>query len=353
MSTFGKHYEVSLFGASHEQYIGITIHNYPCGVEIDTKLIARRLALRRGMQDLTSARHEEDDFEIISGYFQGKTTGAPLTVLVRNFNQKSQDYPDPNLIRPAHADYTYYHKYHGFHDYRGGGSASGRLTVALVVLGALCEQVLAGKGIIVASRMKSIEKISDLDPKITPELLKNWQEDSFPVFSETAKAAMLATISRTKAEKDSVGGIVETYIYNLPIGLGEPFFDSFESILAHLIFSIPGVKGLEFGRGFAISSLHGSEANDQLRYENAAVVRSSNNSGGIEGGITTGSPVIFRTAFKPTPSIGKPQKTINLRLGENSEIEIHGRHDAIIAIKGLHVVNALAWYAIMEMMSYE
>lgn len=353
MSTFGKHYEVSLFGASHEQYIGLTIHNYPCGIAIDTELLSQRLALRRGMRELTSSRYEEDDFEIISGYFQGRTTGAPLTVLIRNQNQKSEDYREDDLIRPSHADYTYLQKYRGFHDYRGGGTASGRLTVALVVLGALCEQVLAPRGIIVASRMKSIEKVSDSDPEITSELLKKWQEESFPVYSEKAKEAMIQAITRAKESGDSVGGVVETYIDQLPVGLGEPFFDSFESVLSHLLFSIPGVKGVEFGGGFALCNMRGSIANDQLRYENGAVVRLSNHSGGIDGGITNGSPVIFRTAFKPTPSIGKPQKTIDYRRGENAEIEIRGRHDAVIAIKGLHVVNALAWYAIMEMMSYE
>jgi|SRR5690554_51865 len=351
MSTFGKHLKVSIFGASHEKYIGLTIHNYPSGIKIDLENLKHKLALRRGLNQVTSKRFETDEFEIISGYFNEYTTGAPLTVLIKNSDVKSADYEKiKGIARPSHADFTYYHKYDGFNDYRGGGVSSGRLTVALVVLGALSEQLLREKNIIVASRIKQIKNLKDTNKELTVSDLENLKEEVFPVVDQNVKSEMLDLIKNTQNEKNSLGGIVETFIENCPIGLGNPFFDSFESVLSHLIFSIPGIKGIEFGTGFDFVNLYGSEANDELKFEDDKVKFLSNQNGGINGGITNGNKIVFRTIFKPTSSIGLPQQSINLVTKENTIFEVGGRHDTIIAIKGLHVVNAVTHYAILELL---
>lgn len=351
MSVFGKNIVVSIFGASHEKYIGLTVHNYPSGINLDLELIRSKLSLRRGMINLTSKRFEVDDFEIISGYFNSYTTGAPLTILIKNSDIKSIDYEkQKDIIRPSHADYTYYKKYDGYNDYRGGGVSSGRLTVALIVLGALAEMLLKDKNIIVASRIKQIKHLKDIEKDLELNDLLLIKEQEFPVLDETIKKKMIDLISKTKEDQDSLGAIVETYIEGCPIGLGEPFFDSFESILSHLIFSIPGIKGIEFGKGFDFVNHYGSEVNDEIRFNNGQVVFLSNNNGGINGGITNGNKIIFRTVFKPTSSIGKIQKTINIKNSENIDFSLEGRHDAIIALKGIHVVNAVTYYAILELL---
>lgn len=351
MSIFGKYLQVSLFGASHEEYIGITIHNYPSGIKISKDRISNKLELRRGLSHLTSKRLENDEYNIISGYFNGYSTGAPITILIKNSDVQSADYEKKyGIARPSHADYTYHLKYQGFNDYRGGGTASGRLTVALIVLGALCEEILEQKGIIIASRIKQIKDLKDLDSKINQNILSKLKEEAFPVINADTKEEMLKLIAEVRANNDSVGGIVETYIENIPTGLGEPFFDSFESILSHLLFSIPGLKGVEFGSGFAFANLFGSQANDQMEFIEGKVNYNTNHNGGINGGITNGNTVVFRTVFKPTPSIGLPQKTINFNSNTNTILEVNGRHDAIVAIKGLHVVNALTAYAVLELL---
>lgn len=351
MSVFGKYLQVSLFGASHEKYIGITIHNYPSGIKLSLERIKQKLALRRGLNSLTSKRFETDEFEIISGYFNDYTTGAPITILIKNSDVRSTDYEKiQGIARPSHADYTYHLKYNGFNDYRGGGTSSGRLSVALIVLGALCEEILEEKNIIIASRVKQIKDLVDKQNEIDITTLEELKEEAFPVVDRVLKDKMLELIANTKEDKDSLGAIVETYIENIPSGLGEPFFDSFESILSHLIFSIPGIKGIEFGTGFDFASMNGSNSNDGLEIKDGNVKYLSNHNGGIDGGITNGNTVIFRTVFKPTSSIGKPQKSINFLKGENEILEIGGRHDTIFAIKGLHVVNAVTAYAVLELL---
>lgn len=351
MSVFGKYLQVSLFGASHEKYIGLTIHNYPSGIKLSLERIYHKLALRRGLNSLTSKRLEMDEFEIISGYFNGFTTGAPITVLIKNSDVKSADYEKiQGIARPSHADYTYHLKYNGFNDYRGGGTSSGRLSVALIVLGAICEEILETKNILIATRVKQIKDITDNQNEIDLTTLKELKEEAFPVVDRVIKDKMLELIAQTKEDKDSLGAIVETYIENIPAGLGEPFFDSFESILSHLIFSIPGIKGIEFGTGFDFANMNGSRSNDGLEIKDGNVNYLSNHNGGINGGITNGNTVIFKTVFKPTSSIGKPQQTINFLKGENEILEIGGRHDTIFAIKGVHVVNAVTAYAVLELL---
>lgn len=351
MSVFGKYIQVSIFGASHEKYIGITIHNYPAGIKLSIDRIKNKLALRRGLNSLTSKRLETDEFEIISGFFAGYTTGAPITILIKNSDVVSVDYEKiKGFARPSHADYTYHLKYNGFNDYRGGGTSSGRLTVALIVLGAICEEILEANNILIASRIKKIKDIEDSQCSLSLTNLKNLKKEIFPVVDKNIKDKMLELIKNTKENNDSLGGVVETYIKNIPTGLGEPFWDSFESIISHLIFSIPGIKGIEFGTGFDLANHYGSEVNDELEIKDGKINYLSNNNGGINGGITNGNIVYFSTVFKPTSSIGQVQKTINFIKNTNESIDIGGRHDVIIAIKGLHVVNAITAYAVLELL---
>lgn len=345
MSTFGKNIVVSLFGESHGEKMGITIHHLPCGISIDLDKMHNELVKRKGLKEISTARNELDELEIISGYFEGKTTGAPLTIIINNRDTRSRDY-HPEVPRPSHADYVAYCKYHGYNDYRGGGHFSGRLTALIVCLGSICEDILKEKNIQVISRIKSIKDIIDEAPLNYDLKLK---DEIFPVVDSTIKEEMLLTINQARHNLDSVGGVVETNIYNVPIGLGEPFFDSFESMLSHLLFSIPGVKGVEFGGGFAMSHLCGSQCNDQMRITNGQIEFISNNNGGINGGITNGNVINFKTAFKPTPSISLAQQSVNLQTMENQILEIVGRHDPVICVKGLHVVNAMAKYCVLEM----
>lgn len=349
MNTFGKKIRITLFGASHEEYIGLTISGFPAGIEPDYVLINRRLAQRRGLMNLTSKRFENDEYRFISGLFQGKTTGAPLVVLVKNQDVKSEDYlKNYGVARPSHVDYTQYIKYQGNEDFRGGGIASGRMTIVFIILGALSELILKKKGILVASRMKSVYTVNDKGNPSLDDL--SWlKEEDFPVLDSNCKQEMLDLIETTRTTGDSLGGVVETWIAGLPAGIGNPFFDSVESHLSHLLFSIPGVKGIEFGSGFAITTMKGSEANDEIYYKDGKVKYYTNHSGGINGGITNGNLICFRTAFKPTPSISLPQRTINFLKKENTEIKISGRHDTIYAIKALHVVSALTNYAVLDL----
>jgi chorismate synthase len=350
MSTIGNNLKISLFGASHEKYIGVTIHNFPPGFFIDKEFIGKKLSLRRGLNRLTSKRFEDDEFEIISGVFNDYSTGAPLTILIKNSDVRSSDYEiTKEIARPSHGDYTSYIKSHGFNDYRGGGVTSGRLTSGIVAAGAICEAYLRKLGVIIASRLKSVYNIIDEDVLITKDILLAYQEDVLPVNSHKVKDEMLLKISELRDLKDSVGGIVETYVLGLPAGLGNPFFDSVESVISHLIFSIPGVKGIEFGQGFKIASMLGSDANDEIEIVDGKVNFKTNNNGGINAGITNGDIVNFRTAFKPTSSIEKKQNTINFKNNTNETIELLGRHDVVIAIKGLHVVNAITAIGFLDM----
>jgi chorismate synthase len=346
MSTFGKKIEISLFGESHGQAIGMTIHNFPANITLDLEHIRHQLALRRGLPEISTSRREADAFSIISGYFQNKTTGAPLTFLIPNEDVESRPYEqDPYTVRPGHADVTQYLKYAGANDYRGGGHLSGRITAPLVILGAICAQRLSEKGIAVSSRIKSIAGITDT-------LVPSWttfEGDPFPVSDPNMKQKMLEAINQARSEGDSVGCIVETCVTGLDSGLGEPFFDSVESIISHLIFSIPAVKGIEFGDGFDFSKMRGSQANDSPSYENGKLVFLTNHNGGILGGITSGAPLLFRTAIKPTPSIAKVKDTINIVKQEKTTINIRGRHDPCIVPRALHVINALTAYALFEL----
>jgi chorismate synthase len=350
MSTFGRVIHISLFGESHGEAVGVVISNLPSGLSLDKSLISNALFKRRPKSKLSTSRQEKDEYKIISGYFNNKTTGTPLTIIIPNEDTRSKDYT-PEVLRPSHADYTGRTKYENYNDYRGSGHFSGRLTAPLVILGAICEQILKNKGITIASHISSIKNLSDVpfnEQNTTYDNLKTLNLSDFPVINTKIADKFKQLITEAKENNDSVGGTIETAVLGLNPGYGEPFFDSVESILSHLIFSIPGVKGIEFGKGFAISELYGSEANDQFFIENGNVKTKTNNSGGIQGGISNGMPIIFKTAIKPTSSIGKRQTTVNIETLEEVTIELKGRHDPAIVHRAVHVVTAMANYALLE-----
>jgi chorismate synthase len=353
---WGTKIKLSIFGESHGKAVGINIDGLEPGIELDLNYINKEMNRRApGNSELSTPRKEEDNFQILSGYFNGKTTGTPLCGVIYNISHHSTDYEKTkDLMRPSHGDFTGYVKYAGFNDYRGGGHFSGRLTAPLVFAGAICKQILERKGIIIGSHIKSIEKIEDNSfnvVEINDEKLKSLNESSFPVLDEATGLKMKEVIIKAKEEKDSVGGIVECAAINLPIGIGEPFFDSVESTLAQLLFSIPGVKGIEFGAGFDITKMRGSQGNDEYYMDGNKVKTYSNNNGGILGGITNGMPLIFRVAIKPTPSIGKAQRTIDIEKKENAQVEIKGRHDPCIVPRALPVVEAVAAIAVLNLLT--
>ncbi|GIM29529.1 chorismate synthase [Clostridium polyendosporum] len=352
---WGNKIKLSIFGESHGKAIGITINGLQPGIELDLDYINKEMERRApGNSELTTPRKEKDSVDILSGFFNGKTTGSPLCAVIHNTNTQSKDYSrTKDLMRPSHGDLTGYIKYGGFNDYRGGGHFSGRITAPLVFAGAICKQILESKGIVIGSHIKRISTIEDESfnmVDLKEEELKELTKDAFPVLNKSVEAGMKEAIVKAKDEQDSVGGVIETAVLNLPIGLGEPFFDSVESTLAHLLFSVPAIKAVEFGAGFEIAKLRGSEANDEYYMDGDKIKTSSNNNGGILGGITNGMPLVFKVAVKPTASIGKAQNTIDIEKREVSKIEIVGRHDPCIVPRALPVIEAVTAIAIFELM---
>lgn len=351
---WGSKIKLSIFGESHGAAIGITIDGLRSGFELNLDLIKIEMAKRApGTSELSTKRKEADNFQILSGFFNGKTTGTPLCAIIFNSNQNSSDYEkSKSLLRPSHADYTGHYKYNGFNDYRGGGHFSGRLTAPLVFAGAISKQLLNTKGIFIASHIKSIAQISDIGfdaSHLNAEMFSILNTSNFPVLTKKLGTTMKAEIILAKEDKDSVGGVIETAVINLPVGIGEPFFDSVESTLAHLIFSVPAVKGLEFGAGFDITKIRGSIANDPYYIDNGKIRTRLNNNGGINGGISNGMPIIFRTAIKPTPSIGKMQSTVDISTMQNALIEVSGRHDPCIVQRALPVIEAVTAIALVDL----
>lgn len=344
VSTFKHNLEISVFGESHGTYIGITIHNFPANISVNIEKIKKDLQLRNAFTLGKSPRTEEEDVQIISGFFNGMTTGAPLTFIIPNKDVNSKPYIDNyGLARPSHGDYTAFIKYDGANDYRGGGHLSGRLTALYMILGSICEDELEKRRIKVYSRIKSLYNIVDNSKDIDYEKL----DIVFPVSDGNAREEMMELLKNLK--DDSVGGVIETCIHGVKAGIGNPLFESVESIISQLMFSVPGVKGIEFGTGFDITKLYGSQANDQMEFACEDVKFLSNHSGGIQAGITNGEDIVFRTAIKPTPSIAKPLKTINFITSENKEIATIGRHDHAIVPKAVHIINALTKFIIFDL----
>ena len=351
-NTFGQHMSVTLFGESHGAAIGAVLDGLCPGTPVNEENIRRMLHLRQPGGEISTSRQEKDQFEIVSGVVKGITTGTPLTILIRNQDAKSADYaPMQALMRPSHADYPAQCKYHGYQDTRGGGHFSGRITAALVAAGAICHSALAAKGIAIGTHISRCAGIADRGFKNLSDDILQLSTALFPVLDTSAGEKMQHVILEAKAEGDSVGGILETAVLGLPAGIGEPWFDTFESQLAHILFSVPAVKGVEFGGGFSLADMKGSTANDALRYHGNSIITETNHGGGIGGGITNGMPVIFRCAIKPTPSIAKQQNTVDILKKENATLTIQGRHDPAIVHRARIVIDAVTAIAVYDILA--
>ena len=350
-NTFGNEITYTLFGESHGPCIGITIDGLCAGLRADEEYMKKELAKRRASGLYSTARNEEDVPVILSGVKAGFTEGTPVTIVIFNRNVKSDDYAEiREKARPSHADYAAEMKYLGFQDVNGGGHFSGRLTAPIVAGASLVRKALQEKGITVGTHIKSLAGIEDRGFNDLETDLRQLNEKNFAILDEEKGEEMKKAILAAREEKDSLGAVLETGVTGLMAGIGEPVFDSMESVIAHGLFAIGGIKGVEFGDGFALSSLKGSQANDGFHVENGRVITETNHNGGINGGISNGMPIIIRSAVKPTPSIGKRQKTINYKTMENTEIEITGRHDPCIAVRARAVVDSVVVMCLAELL---
>lgn len=349
-STYGENLKLSIFGQSHGVAIGMTLDSIPAGLPVDTDALQIFLNRRApGQNDWSTPRKEADRPEFLSGILDGFTCGAPIAAAIYNKSTRSGDYANlKDCPRPGHADLTAQIKYGGFQDAAGGGHFSGRLTAPLCIAGGLCKQWLEGMGIRVFAHIAAIAGISDtpFDP-LAPDM-DSIQPD-FPVINPDAGAQMRDAISAAKGDGDSVGGIVECAVTGLPAGVGEPMFGGVESRIAQIVYGVPAVKGVEFGAGFSAANLRGSQNNDDYVISDGQIRTVTNNAGGILGGITTGMPLIFRAALKPTPSISRPQQSVDLNDGKVQELIVKGRHDPCIVPRAVPVIEAAAAIAIFDM----
>lgn len=355
-NTFGTSVAVTIFGESHGAAVGAVVDGLAPGIKIDEDFIRTRLELRKPYGSISTPRREKDDFQIVSGVFEGKTTGKPVCILIPNTSQNSKDYEaDRPLARPGHADYTAYVKYHGHEDYRGGGHFSGRVTAALVAAGAICLSALSAKGIEIGTHISRLGGISDsefsTDEAELVSEIKALNGKRFAVLDEQKAETMQEVIKEAAADGDSIGGVLETAVTGLPAGVGEPWFDTLEGVLSHALFSIPGIKGVQFGGGFDLVDARGSEYNDAFRMESGRVVSKTNNNGGINGGISNGMPILFRCAVKPTPSIHIAQETVDFVKKEDAKIETGGRHDPAIIHRARAVVDSVAALALIDQLA--
>ena len=348
-SVIGKNITLALYGESHGTAIGVVVDGLPAGIKVNTDFIAHQLDMRKPKGKISTQRRETDEFSITSGVFNGYTCGTPVHIMMENKTQRSSDY-QPNLPRPSHADYTAHIKYNGFEDYRGGGHFSGRLTAPVVAAGAIAIDVLKNKGITIGTHIKKCQHIVDREFENYAEDIALCNSKYFATLDEQAGVQMQQHIEKNGAECDSVGGILETCVLGMPAGVGEPFFNSIESVLSHYMFSIGGVKGIEFGKGFAFADCLGSEVNDAFEMCGDKVVTKTNSNGGINGGITNGMPLIFRLAVKPTPSIFRQQDTVDLDTMENAKLTLTGRHDPAIFHRARVVADSLTALALMDML---
>jgi chorismate synthase len=384
MNTWGNNFRITVFGESHGPAVGVVIDGLPAGTLIDADYIAEKMARRApGRDEFSTSRKEPDKPVILSGVKDGRSTGAPLTAIIENTNTRSQDYD--TLLRPSHADWTAFIKYGQYADRSGGGRFSGRLTAPLVFAGAIAQQILQGAGIYIYGRIKSIGDIRDeIDltkctlqdenpssrAKSQEENTSSWAKSQDPAFEldldrELSKIKSIANktfpaddsvetdfkknILEAKQDGDSVGGSIEVVVVGNTAGIGEPFFDSIESTLSGLYFSVPAVKGVEFGRGFEISTLRGSEANDPIRIKDGKLYSAGNNNGGILGGIANGMPIISRVAIKPTASISKKQDMVDAVSMSEVNAEIKGRHDPCIVPRAVPVIEAVTAIGLLDL----
>ena len=352
-NTLGENFCVTIFGESHGPYIGVVLDGIAPGIDVNKDFINHQLDLRRPSGKISTKRVETDEFILASGVFNDKTTGTPLTILIPNSVQHSKDYEKTaTLARPGHADYTANVKYHGFQDFRGGGHFSGRITAALVAAGGIIIPELEKKGIKIGTHIKSLGGIKDRN-------FEDYQKDidflggtNFPVLDADKSEQMKTLAEKIAAEGDSVGGVLESVILGMPAGVGEPWFGTLESELSYALFSIPAIKGVQFGDGFDMVDSFGSEFNDSLQIiqdnGKSKVITKTNHNGGINGGISNGMPILFRCAVKPTPSIYKTQDTINMSKNENAKLNIQGRHDPAIIHRARIVVDSVASFVIYD-----
>lgn len=342
-ATFGNIFRITLFGESHSAAIGVVLDGVPAGVALDMEQIEKEMKRRApGKNKLSTPRAESDMPQIQSGVFEGRTTGTPICAIIPNTNTRSGDY-NPDVLRPSHADFTGMVRYNGFGDYRGGGHFSGRLTAPLVFAGAVAKQVIQAYGVAVFAHIQNIGNVTDasfLEAGLTEESLQSLQKETLPVLNKEKAPLMEAEILAAREQADSVGGSIEAMICGLPAGLGSPFFDSVESRIAHMLFSVPAVKAVEFGIGKEFAFLRGSEANDPFCLEDGKVKTKTNHNGGINGGITNGMPVLVTTTIKPTPSIGQEQETVNIKENKEVTYSVCGRHDPCIVQRAVPVIEA-------------
>ena len=349
-NTFGQSVSVTLFGESHGKAVGAVIDALAPGVEISGERIARKLAKRAPQGENETARRENDRFEILSGVFNGKSTGSPIAILIPNEDLNSGDY-EYGVARPSHADYAAFTKYHGFEDYRGGGHFSGRITAAIVAAGAIFETALENLNVRIGSHILRCGSATDREFENVEADLEWLSCAAAPILEAKSEKKINEVIAKAKAAGDSVGGSVQTGVIGLPAGLGEPWFDSVESVLSHALFSIGGIKGVEFGAGFEGCTWRGSKFNDALRMENGVVTTRTNHNGGINGGITNGMPLVFQCAVRPTPSIAQRQETVDFLHGTETDIEIHGRHDPAILRRVCPVIDSVTAFVLCDLLA--
>ncbi len=354
-STWGNQLKISIFGESHGNSVGVVIDGFPAGSDYDIEMISRELTRRApGKNNLTTGRKEEENPVILSGIIDNKTTGAPICMMILNSDTQSKDYEQFRSIpRPGHSDYTGHVRYRGYNDIRGGGHFSGRLTAPLVFAGTLCKCFLRkNHNVEIFSHIYRIGDVFDypIDPaSIDSKLMKQLQMKEIPVFSDEAAVKINETIMNVKNDLDSIGGVIECAVTGAEPGIGSPIFQNVESRIASILYSVPAVKGVEFGLGFAAAGKRGSEVNDCYAMDDSMIRTKTNNSGGILGGITNGMPIIVRTAFKPTPSIGIEQTTLNLETLKTEDLKIRGRHDPCITLRAPAVVEAAVAVAMMDL----
>ncbi|MBR5262441.1 MAG: chorismate synthase [Clostridia bacterium] len=349
--SFGEKIKMTIFGQSHSEAIGVVIDGIPAGIELNFEKIDRFMSRRApGKNAYSTTRKEADKPEILSGIVDGITCGAPICAVIRNTNQHSKDYSSLKIRpRPSHSDYPAFVKHNGFNDIRGGGNFSGRMTAPMCFADAVAMQILESRGIRIGAHIEKIAGVCDtrFNP-VSPEL-EALDGKEFPLINDSVRDTMLEKIEAARLDGDSVGGVIECAVTGLPVGIGEPMFDGVENALTRAVFAVPAIKGIEFGNGFDCADLRGSENNDSFTVTDGRIATSTNNHGGILGGLTSGMPLVFRVAVKPTPSIAKPQITVNLETGEPEQLVIEGRHDPCIVPRAVPCIEAAAAIAILDM----
>lgn len=349
-NTFGQSISLTVFGESHGAGVGVVLDGLCSGLDVNDASIKTALSRRAPSTSTDTARRERDAYQILSGVFNGKTTGTPICIFIPNENTDSKAY-EYGIARPSHADYAAFCKYGGYEDYRGGGHFSGRVTAGIVATGAILKDALKGLGISIGTHILECANVRDNEFNDIQNEVLSLDCAKFPVLNEDKAKEMIACVEQAKANLDSVGGITQTAIVGLPAGVGEPMFDSVEGMLSHAMFAIGAVKGIEFGKGFELGKMLGSYANDAFVIEDGKVKTSTNNNGGINGGITNGMPVLFNLAIKPTPSIAKKQNTVDFVNGKQTEIEIVGRHDPAIVRRICPVVDSVSALVVCDLLA--